>query len=217
MGLRGMVQEADSGRAGIEMDGVAADDVRFFAGPVVESDRGRGQGQKPLYNLAGDADAVAGRLDGGAFPGQQGPGLIVLDEYARPLQNGQAFVDDLIQESGTEQFDFGAQGFVHRSGLSQGFENRPHGGRGVLAVAVGPDLVGPFLGDGGAADQDLEAIPQAAFLQPGQDAALVDHRRRQQGGQADQIGVGVHGRVDETVDFNVRAQVDDFKAVGREE
>src|SRR5450756_254990 len=93
---------------------------------------------------------------------------------------------------------------------------RGHRLDGVFGVAVGADLVGPGAGRGGAADHHLDVLAQAGDLERLDGLLLVGHRRGKQGGEQEQVAVGLLDLRDEGLDRYVAAHVADREAGGGE-
>src|SRR5918992_505100 len=83
------------------------------------------------------------------------------------------------------------------------------GGRRVGRVPVGPDRVGVLLGDRRAADHDGDLLANAGLLERVDVRLEHRHRRREEGREADDVGLVLVDLLDELLRRHVHAQVDD--------
>src|SRR5215217_6326791 len=82
-------------------------------------------------------------------------------------------------------------------------------GRGVGGVAVGADGVGVLLRDGRSADHDRDLLADARLLERVDVRLEHRHRRREEGREADDVGLVLVDLLDEALRRHVDAEVDD--------
>ncbi len=103
LGLGDVVEKGHGGRARVEMDLVPADGEGPASPAVVERDGGRGRGQAVLDELPADPDPLRAGIDVGPGAREKAQGLGVLDHDAVLFEDGQPFVDDLLDEGRGEE------------------------------------------------------------------------------------------------------------------
>ena len=92
-----------------------------------------------------------------------------------------------------------------------------HGGRRVVGVPVGADLVGEALRHGGAAHDHLHGVPHARLLQRLHGRPHLQHRGGEQGRQPDDVRAVVGDRGHEPLGRHVRAEVDHLEPAALEQ
>ncbi len=85
---------------------------------------------------------------------------------------------------------------------------------GIFRCSICFDLLGPVLGDGSAADHDLDARPQAFLVQLLDHFTLADHGGGEQGAHADDLGIDLQCLADDLLGGLVHTEVHDFETGG---